>query len=128
MKKIFFVLFLFSIVFENFCQITSSVNPIERMTATDGWTIHAKSSVYQVIVNENNEVIPVYFGDAAQGLFTKKYPLWMNRVQEVPVRGGFANKTPAIEVVFSDNVRDIELKFETGEIINVDGYPTEDKR
>lgn len=124
MKKIFFVLFLFSIVFENFCQITSSVNPIERMTATDGWTIHTKSSVYQVIVNENNEVIPVYFGDAAQGVFTKKYPLWMNRVQEVPVRGGFANKTPAIEVVFSDNVRDIELKFETGEIINVDGYPT----
>ena len=57
-------------------------------------------------------MIPVYFGDAAQRTFLKKNLLWTTRIEEVPVRGGFTNKTPAAEVVFADNVRDIELKFE----------------
>src|SRR5664279_303568 len=107
MKKIFFVLALFSIAPVAFCQVVSSSNSIEKTTGPDGWIIHTRSSVYQVIVNENGEVIPVYFGDAAKAWFTKKNPLWTNRVQEVPVRGGFTNKIPAVEVVFADNVRDI---------------------
>jgi alpha-galactosidase len=121
MKKIFFALAILFATCDIFCQTGSS---IEKTNAPDGWIIHTKSSVYQIIVNENGEVVPVYYGDAVQGAFIKKSNLWNNRIQEVPVRGGFASKTPAIEVLFSDHVRDIELKFEGGEIINVEGYPT----
>ncbi len=124
MKKASFTIAFLFIVSGAFCQVISSVNSIEKTNNPTGWIIHTKSSVYQVIVNEQNEVIPVYFGDAAQGTFLKKNPLWTTRIEEVPVRGGFTNKTPAAEVVFADNVRDIELKFESGEIINTDGYST----
>ncbi len=124
MRKIVFVLGFLSIVPAGFCQVVSSSNSIEKTTTPNGWMLHTRSSVYQVIVNENGEVIPVYFGNAAQGSFSKQNTLWTNKIHEVLVRGGFANKTPAVEVVFDDNVRDIELKFKKGEIINVDGYPT----
>jgi len=124
MKKIFFILVLFSLASVTFCQVASLENAIEKTTSPDGWMIHTRSSVYQIIVNKNGEVIPAYYGDDAQESFLKKNALWTSRVQEVPVRGGFANKTPAVEVVFADHVRDIELKFEKGEIIRIDGYPT----
>lgn len=123
MKKIFFILVLFSIASVAFCQIASSENAIEKTTSPDGWMIHTRSSIYQIIVNKNGEVIPAYYGDDAQESFLKKNALWTNRVQEVPVRGGFADKTPAVEVVFADNVRDLDLKFEKGEIVQIDDYP-----
>ena len=86
--------------------------------------IHTMSSVYQIIINKNGEVIPAYYGNVAQESFLKENALSTNKVMEVPVRGGFANKTPAVEVVFADNTRDLELKFEKGEIVQLDGYAT----
>ena len=115
---------LLAFVSFGFCQAVSPGNTIERTKNPDGWIIHTGSSVYQIIVSENKEVVPVYYGDAAQASFEMKNPLWTNNISEVPVRGGFTNKTPAVEVVFPDNVRDMELKFEKGEIINIEGYPT----
>ncbi len=115
---------LLAFVSFGFCQAVSLGNTIERTKNPDGWIIHTGSSVYQIIVSENKEVVPVYYGDAAQASFEMKNPLWTNNISEVPVRGGFTNKTPAVEVVFPDNVRDMELKFEKGEIINIEGYPT----
>ncbi|MEO6288978.1 MAG: hypothetical protein ABIO76_03605 [Ginsengibacter sp.] len=85
-----------------FCQVVSSSNSIEKITTPNGWMLHTSSSVCQVIVNENGEVIPVYFGNA-KGSFSKQTTLWTNKIHEVPVRGGFANKTPAVEVVFDDS-------------------------
>jgi len=124
MKKFFLVVVFLSSFCFSFCQTVSSGNIIEKTTAPDGWFIRTNSSVYQIIVNGNGEVVPVYYGNAAQAIIEKKSPLRTYGISEVPVRGGFANKTPVMEVVFPDNVRDIELKFENGEIINVDGYPT----
>lgn len=123
MKKIFFILVLFSNPSFTFCQPASLNNIIEKTTSPDGWMIHTRSSVYQIIINKNGEVIPAYYGNDAQESFLKENALSTNKVLEVPVRGGFANKTPAVEVVFADNTRDLELKFEKGEIVQLDGYP-----
>lgn len=123
MKKIF-ILFIFVAVMSGAFSQSAPANAIEQTTSPNGWIIHTKSAVYQLVLDDNGMIIPVYFGDAAQASFKKQNPVWNNKIAEVPVRGGFANKKPAVEVIFSDNVRDIELKFKGGEIINIDGYPT----
>ena len=123
--KIFFLTVVFLLFFSfSFCQTVPSGNIIMKTTAPDGWLIRTKSSVYQIKVNGNGEVVPVYYGKAEQALFEKKNPLWTDKISEVPVRGGFADKTPVVEVLFPDNVRDIELKFVKGDISDVNGYPT----
>jgi rRNA maturation protein Rpf1 len=41
----------------------------------------------------------------------KKMYFWYSNVGEVPVRGAFPDKTPMPEVIFNDNVRDLDLTY-----------------
>jgi alpha-galactosidase len=122
MKRIFFASTFVLAISSAFCQVAPPSNVIEKITSPAGWLIHTRSSVYKIIINENGELVPQYYGNP-EGASVKN-PLWTGRVQEVPVRGSFANKTPALEVLFADNVRDIEMKVEKEEVIDVEGYPT----
>ena len=43
---------------------------------------------------------------------------------EIPVRGGYVDSAPLLEVIFPDGVRDIELAYQSYEIVQIDGYET----
>ena len=48
----------------------------------------------------------------------------LDTANEVPVRGGFVNRTPALEVVYADGTRDCALAVVRSEAIEMDGAPT----
>ena len=99
-------------------------NPIEPLNDANGWMIQTKSSAYQIVVTKNKKVIPVFYGSAKQATSQKKNAAWQDRIDEVPVRGGYPFKSPVLEVVFADHVRDADLEFVSGEIISVNNRKT----
>lgn len=98
--------------------------PIVKTESPKGWLIKTQSSAYQIILTANGAVKPVYYGDKAQIDEGKKNPDWFEGIDEVPVRGGLPFKTPALEVVFADHVRDAELTYVSDEILKIDGRQT----
>ena len=113
MKRILFLL-TFSLIT---CCVFSQKTIVEG-SAGKSWTIATQSTVYQLSV-ENDEVRMIYYGNKTQSERQGR-PLGA----EIPVRGGYVNATPLLEVIFPDGVRDIELTYQSHEIINVDGYET----
>lgn len=89
-----------------------------------GWLITTKSSTYQIIITADGSVRPGYYGAKAQAAYAKKNGAWYEGIEEVPVRGGHANKTPMLEVVFNDQVGDADLAYVKGEIIIINGRKT----
>jgi len=98
--------------------------PVIKTDNPNGWIIKTKSSAYQIIITANGSVKPVYYGSKEQADYVKKNAAWYEGIDEVPVRGGLPNKTPMLEVVFGDNVRDADLHYISGEVITVEGRPT----
>ena len=92
-------------------------------TREDGvaWTLSTKSSVYHLGLWED-QIISVYYGDKAKA----QRSIHGDMGNEIPVRGGFVEGTPMLEVVFPDQVRDIELTYVKADILPVDadGYHT----
>lgn len=89
-----------------------------------GWMIKTKSSVYQLVITKEGQVQQVYYGPAEQISYGKKNAQWLNGADEIPVRGAFPTKTPLLEVVFADHVRDCELTFVNAEIVSLEGRKT----
>ena len=94
-----------------------------------GWIIQTESSTYQIAVNNIGDVVPVYYGPSAQYTNIENLSIHVDPEQgstfrEVPYRGGFIRETPAIEAVVYDHTRDIELFFQSAEIMQIDGMPT----
>jgi alpha-galactosidase len=93
-----------------------------------GWNVLTQSCVYQLMLTDKGDVIPVFFGAKAHA--EKLLPQDRARgngpfqLSEVPVRGEFADKIPIVEVVFSDNVRDCELVYEKAEVVSIQGRET----
>lgn len=86
-----------------------------------GWMISTNVSVYQLLLTKEGDVQQAYFGPKAQLAFHQKK---INAADEIPVRGAFPTKTPLLEVVFADNVRDAELTFVNAEVLQIEGRPT----
>lgn len=109
----------------SFAQIDSLVNANGKII---GWNVFTNSSVYQIMLNDRGDVIPVFFGSKAHG--EKLVPQDRSRgngpfqLNEIPVRGKFADKIPIVEVEFSDHTRDCELVFEKAEIKLIDERKT----
>ncbi len=118
---------IFSIHFPQVCAGQNRVPTGDIITTTDnpkGWIIQMKSSAYQLVVTKDNKVQQVYYGPREQLSFKQQNAQWIKDMDEVPVRGGFANKTPLLEAVFADGVRDCELTFVDATIVSIDGRPT----
>ena len=113
MKRMSFFLALSLITVTVFSQ-----NPIHADDDGKSWRIVTRSTAYQLRI-ENNEVRMVSYGNKSL-IERAGRPLGA----EIPVRGGFANVTPLVEVIFPDGVRDIELAYKSFEIINADGTQT----
>ena len=113
MKPITLLLFLCLMTITVFSQ-----NTIRPGGDGKSWTIETRSTVYQLRVG-NDEVQMLNYGNKS---LTER----PNRAlgTEVPVRGGFVSSTPMLEVIFPDGVRDIELMYQSYEIINTEGYQT----
>src|SRR5258705_9545483 len=99
-------------------------NSIDSLSDPRGWAIHTRNSVYQILITDAKKVVPVFYGAVQQADYKRRNALWTDRIEEVPVRGGYPSKTPAVEVVYMDNDRDAELEYVKGEVIQVDGRPT----
>lgn len=97
---------------------------IVELTNPKGWMIKTKSSAYQLFINSANSIKPVYYGSREQADHMVKNSQWFDGIDEVPVRGNLPFKTPALEVIFDDNVRDAELMYVKGEVVTIDGRPT----
>lgn len=89
-----------------------------------GWIVKTRLSAYQLVLTKENKVKQVYYGPAEQAAFQQKNVLWATGADEIPVRGAFPDKTPLLEVVFADHVRDCDLTFVNAEILSMDGRQT----
>lgn len=116
MRRIIFICLLLS--FSPYC--VSAGQPAVTLGA-DGksWTINTLSSVYKIQVHDNGSVNHVFFGDKKNEQHIYGYGMG----PEVTVRGGYVTDIPMLEAVFPDQVRDIELTYDKGEVITIDGYP-----
>jgi alpha-galactosidase len=101
--------------------ITETQNP-------KGWKIETASSIYQIAVASDGVVIPVYYGP--KGNMTqlreadvKVDPKIGSVIREVPIRGGFIEQTPAVEVIYYDGTRDCDLQFVKAEIYEQNSLP-----
>lgn len=122
--KAIFLLFIFSLCCVKTQAFQKSDSIIIETTSPRGWIIKTKSSLYQLVLSEAGKVRQVYYGPVEQLSFRQKNSLWINGPEEIPVRGGFPDKTPILEVVFGDHVRDVELEFSNADIISIEGRKT----
>lgn len=99
-------------------NLWAQTGPIRAGADGKSWDLQTKSSLYQIKVVEDGSVNAFYFGDKAQG----STPIKQSLGQEVTVRGGHVKYTPMLEVVFPDQVRDLELVYNRAEIVTQDGY------
>ena len=83
------------------------------------WNIVTATAAYRLDVSSKGEVREVYFGNKL-ALENAPSPLGV----ETPVRGGYVNGTPSLEVIYPDGVCDTELEYLAGEIITIDGRET----
>ncbi|QKJ33258.1 alpha-galactosidase [Mucilaginibacter mali] len=97
---------------------------ITELADPKGWVIETRSSAYQLYINSSNSIRPVFYGSREQAEQQKKNAQWFDGIEEVPVRGNFPFKTPALEVIYADNVRDAELEYVKGEVIDIEGRQT----
>jgi len=91
------------------------------------WTISTQHSTYQVILTGDGDLVQGYFGPMS-GERLLEAPSHRgtggsNSFREVPYRGGFVDATPALEVIFHDHTRELELKHGGHEIGELEGYP-----
>ncbi|RYZ30160.1 MAG: alpha-galactosidase [Chitinophagaceae bacterium] len=121
--KLVFVLLFFSL--NASAQVDSVLNADGKLA---GWNVRTNSSVYQLLLTDRGEVLPVFYGPEARA--ERLLPQDRNRgngpfqLAEVPVRGTYADKIPVVEVVFADGTRDCELVFQKADVINVDNRQT----
>lgn len=125
MRTIFqflFVISLLEISIPGIGQTTGQI--IQRTTSPSGWIIKTSSSSYQLTKSESGSLKPVFYGSVTQASYISKNANWTQSIEEVPVRGGYPFKTPMLEVVFKNGVRDIDLRYVSGEEITIGGRPT----
>ncbi|QEC54397.1 alpha-galactosidase [Flavisolibacter ginsenosidimutans] len=116
-----FILLLFSFN-AAFAQNTTAIQSVPDPNG--GWIIRTKSSAYQLLLSSDKRLYPVFYGPLAQAVHQKRTTLWTQRIEEIPVRGGYPTKTPTLEVIFNDNVRDADLEYVSGEVVNIDNRST----
>lgn len=115
MKKSFFLtsVLLISLCHNNYGQV--------KQVADKSWLLETNEMAYALKV-VNNKLAAGYFGPAFKT--ENNAPDYFKANDEVPVRGRWANKSPVLEVVFSDGTRDLDLVYSTSFIEKKEGYTT----
>lgn len=108
-----------------FSQAEPAITVAENPTR---WTITTDHSSCQIILTKDKNLTPGWYGPTA-GARLFQAPDWTATVEngtllrEIPYRGGFVDMEPALEVIFADHARELELVFQGYEILEQDGYP-----
>lgn len=118
----FNILIILTLLFNN--AFAQQKHVIESLDNPKGWIIHTKSSAYQILITTGGNVKPTFYGSGEQVDFKQRNNKWTEKIDEVPVRGGYPFKTPALEVIFDDKVRDADLEYVNGEVVTIDERPT----
>jgi alpha-galactosidase len=113
MKKKLSVLLISSI-----CFLLTHAESISPSKDGRSWTVTSKSFSYHVFANNNGEVFSSGMLQKLQAENLTKQEI----LHEVTFRGGYNLNIPMFEVVFSDEVRDLELCFESAKVERVDNY------
>ncbi|WP_018628734.1 alpha-galactosidase [Niabella aurantiaca] len=119
-KQVWMVVFSF---FALSSQAQHHASIIQVPGPDGGWVIQTRSSAYRLLVSPDKRVYPVFYGSAAEAAFQKRSAVWTQGVEELPVRGGYPTKSPLLEVIFNDHVRDADLEYVSGEVVTIDGRP-----
>ncbi|RPH92855.1 MAG: hypothetical protein EHM72_16860, partial [Calditrichaeota bacterium] len=92
------------------------------------WTLSTENSTCQIILTEDQNLTPGYYGPTA-GTRPYEAPDWTATIEngtllrEIPYRGGFIDMAPALEVIFADLARELELIYQGYEILEEHGHP-----
>ncbi len=89
------------------------------------WTITTEHSSYQVFRTDKNGLAPGFFGPLSGSRLYDMPGSGLREhiggiLREIPYRGGFQEMNPAVEVVFPDGVRELELVYDGYEIMTID--------
>ena len=87
--------------------------------ADTSWLLKTQEMAYALKV-VNKKLVTGFYGPAHNT--PNENNAYFKANDELPVRGRFANKTPALEVVFSDGTRDLDLNYSASSISEKDGY------
>jgi alpha-galactosidase len=115
----------FNIFFASYAAETKTIQVDEDPLR---WTISTQNASYQIILTQDQNITPGYFGPSA-GSRLYESPDWRVRkevgtiLREIPYRGGFVDMTPALEVIFPDGNRELELVYEKYFLGEADCYP-----
>lgn len=104
----------------------ADITKIEGRAA--GWDITTRRSVCRLRLDGAGGIYPVFWGNrACVGVSPEQNRKRANgpfRLDEVPVRGTYADKMPVLEVVYADGTRDCELTLVSAEVVSVEGRET----
>lgn len=95
------------------CNVTDIDAQIRYIEKNREWVLETNAMTYKLGIIDD-QVFSLYYGSKIAD--TLIIP-WVKR-KEVAVRGGIVNKTPAIEVIFNDGTRDLDLRFLRSEILS----------
>lgn len=92
------------------------------------WTLTTESSEMRIILQPDSNLLAAWFGPHAGDRMFELPSSHRPRetgttIREVPYRGGYQELHPVLEVVFDDNVRELELALGGHETGEMDGYP-----
>ncbi len=122
MKKLFVSILFSGLIISCYAQVIKvSENPVR-------WTISSENASYQVILTRDSNLTTGYYGPlSGERTFEaddwNADPKFGTSIREIPYRGGYVFMEPAIEVIFADGNRELELVFDGYETGELDGYP-----
>ncbi len=116
-----------------FAALLLSTAPAQAQTIRTGsnptrWTLSTAHSSYQVFLGADSVLAASWFGpNSGERLFETPEGIRPDEggttIREVPCRGGYQSLTPALEVVFEDNVRELELVYSGSSTGELEGSP-----
>ncbi len=118
MKNLIRLTFCLLVLTTRYC---TGQEAIIKTNHPDGWLIRTHSSSYQMIITASGELKSVYYGPKVTD--ARKNDAWVTTVDEIPVRGGSAFNTSALEAVFDDGCRDLDLEYVSGNVETIDNHP-----
>ncbi len=98
-------------------NVASIYGQIKYVDKNQEWILETNALTYKLGIIDN-QLHSLYYGSKLNDI--DPIVTWIKK-KEVAVRGGLANKTPAIEVIFLDGTRDLDLRFSKAEIFSDEG-------
>lgn len=114
------VLIFFFFSFWSLGNAYSQINSIIPGDDGRSWKLSTRSSFYEVWLTKDNEVKFSCYGDKLMKDISYR-PLLKD---ELPTRNARNYAESVIELEFPDGVRNLDLTFESAEILDIDGYQT----